>query len=174
MDGIPQKFLVENCSVNVEYLEIRTREITAGAYLIPISEIVNGVQQIRVGALLIVNNYILGLIWRNDSIYLFDSHSKDKKDCWYSCYSSSKIWYVALTGKLFKISLLQYFPSDFIFSSAFYKSWQYFQCQKCHEKWTKKVAVVSKSGEKYAREKIKYHGNPEKEKTFKKGYHNKN
>ena len=30
------------------------------------------------GALLIVNNYILGLIWGNDSIYLFDSHSKDE------------------------------------------------------------------------------------------------
>ena len=62
MDGIPQKFLVENCSVNVKILEIRTREITAGAYLIPISEIVNGVQQIRAGALLILNKYILGLI----------------------------------------------------------------------------------------------------------------
>ena len=40
----------------------------------------NGVQQIGAGAPLIVNNYILDLIWRNDSIYLFDSHSKDKSD----------------------------------------------------------------------------------------------
>lgn len=29
------------------------------------------------GALLIVSNYILGLDWGNDSIYLFDLHSKD-------------------------------------------------------------------------------------------------
>ena len=28
--------------------------------------------------LLIVSNYILGLIWGNDSVYLFDSHSKDE------------------------------------------------------------------------------------------------
>ena len=36
------------------------------------------VQYIGAGALLIVNNYILGLIWGNDSIYLFDCHSKDE------------------------------------------------------------------------------------------------
>ena len=34
----------------------------------------------KFGVLLIVNNYILGLIWGNDSIYLFDSHSKDEND----------------------------------------------------------------------------------------------
>ena len=38
-----------------------TGEITFGAYL-SIVEIVNSVQQIGAGALLIVNNYILGLI----------------------------------------------------------------------------------------------------------------
>ena len=36
------------------------------------------IQQIGTGALLIVNNYILGLIWGTDSIYLFDWHSKDE------------------------------------------------------------------------------------------------
>ena len=46
--------------------------------MISISEIVNVVQQFGAGALLIAKNYILGLIWRNDSIYLFDSHSKDE------------------------------------------------------------------------------------------------
>ena len=29
-------------------------------------------------SLLIGNNYILGLIWGNDSIYLFNSHGKDE------------------------------------------------------------------------------------------------
>ena len=46
------------------------REITPGAYLISISEIVNYVQQIGADALLIVNNYILGLIWGNDLIFI--------------------------------------------------------------------------------------------------------
>ena len=43
-----------------------------------VSNIANGIQQTRAGDLLILNNYILGLIWENDSIYLFDSHSKDE------------------------------------------------------------------------------------------------
>ena len=38
----------------------------------------NGGQQFGAGSLLIVNNYILGLIWGNDSIYLFDYHGKDE------------------------------------------------------------------------------------------------
>ena len=46
--------------------------------MISISEILNDAQQIAAGALLIVSNYILGLIWGNDCIYLFDSHSKDE------------------------------------------------------------------------------------------------
>ena len=44
--------------------------------MISVSEIVNSVQHVRTGALIIVSNYNLGLIWGNDSIYLFDSHSK--------------------------------------------------------------------------------------------------
>ena len=51
------------------------QEITAGAYLISISEIVNSVQKIGASALLITNNYILALILGNDSIYPFVSHS---------------------------------------------------------------------------------------------------
>ena len=78
MEDLQQKFLLESFSVNMEFLENNTGKITAVAYLISISEIVNSVQQIGAGALLIVNNYILGLSWRNDSIYLFDSHSKDE------------------------------------------------------------------------------------------------
>ena len=49
--------------------------MAAEAYLLSSVEIVNNVQQIGTGALLIVNNDILGLIWCIDSIYLFDSHS---------------------------------------------------------------------------------------------------
>ena len=44
--------------------------------MIYISEIVNGFQQIGPVALFIVNNYSLGLILGNGSVFLFDSHSK--------------------------------------------------------------------------------------------------
>ena len=47
------------------------------AYLLSIVETVNSFQQIESGALLIVNNYVLGLIWGIYSIYLFDWHSID-------------------------------------------------------------------------------------------------
>ena len=44
-----------------------------------ITDIKNSVQEAGTGALLIVSNYILGLIWRNDSaIYRFDSNSTDE------------------------------------------------------------------------------------------------
>ena len=75
MEDLPQKFLIENYSVNVEFLENKAGEITAGVYLISITEIANSVQQIWTDALCIVTNYILSLI---DSIYLFDSQSKDE------------------------------------------------------------------------------------------------
>ena len=78
VEDLAQKFMIENCLINVELLENKTGEITAGAYLLSITEIVNSAQQIGTGTLLIVSNYILGLIWGTDSIYLLDSHSKDE------------------------------------------------------------------------------------------------
>ena len=78
IEDLPQEFLIEKSLINVQFLENNTGEITAGAYLPSIAEIVNSVQHTGISALLIVNNYILGLIWGNDSIYLFDSHSKDE------------------------------------------------------------------------------------------------
>ena len=77
MGDLPQEFLIENSSLNVGFLENKTGEITAGACLLFIVEIVNKVPKIGTGALFIVNNNILGLILKTDSIYLFDSHSKD-------------------------------------------------------------------------------------------------
>ena len=77
MEDLPEEFFLECFAVNVQFLEIKTGKITTGAYLLSIAEIVNSVQQIGNVALLIVNNYILGLIWGNGSIYLFDS-SKDE------------------------------------------------------------------------------------------------
>ena len=54
MEDLLQEFLVENSFLNVEFLENNTGKITAKAYLISISEIVSGFQQIGAGALLVV------------------------------------------------------------------------------------------------------------------------
>ena len=59
--------LMKSSSINVEFLENKAGEIAAGAYLLFIAEIVYSVQQIGTGALLIGDNFILGLIWGNDS-----------------------------------------------------------------------------------------------------------
>lgn len=63
----------------MEFLENKNGEIAAGAYLLSIAIFVNSVQPIGTGALLIANNDVLGPIWENDCIYLFDSHSEDEK-----------------------------------------------------------------------------------------------
>ena len=55
-------------------------EIRAGGHLLSTAEIVNRARKIGTGALLIVNNYISGLIWGIDSVYLFDSESKHDYD----------------------------------------------------------------------------------------------
>ena len=69
MEGLPQVFLIENSSISLEFLENKTEEITAGTYLISITEIVYSVQQIGTNAPLVFY-YILVLIWGSDSIYL--------------------------------------------------------------------------------------------------------
>ena len=48
--------------------------------MISIVEIANGIQQVWTNALLIINNYILGLICGNDSTNSFYSHSNDEND----------------------------------------------------------------------------------------------
>ena len=53
MEDLPQEFLIENSSINVEFLENKTWGITAVAYLLSTGELVNSVQQIMRGALLI-------------------------------------------------------------------------------------------------------------------------
>ena len=55
-------------------------EVRAGGHLLSIAEIVNRARKIGTGALLIVSNYISGLIWGIDSVYLFDSESKHDYD----------------------------------------------------------------------------------------------
>ena len=59
MQDLPQEFLTENSSVNVEFWENKKGEITAGTYLLSIAETVNGVQQIGTSALPAVKIYNL-------------------------------------------------------------------------------------------------------------------
>ena len=70
IEDLPQDLLIENVATNVEFLENKSGEMTAEAYLISITEIVNSAQPIKTGALLIVNNYILYLIWGSD-LYIY-------------------------------------------------------------------------------------------------------
>ena len=62
MKDLSQEFLIDNSAINVEFLNNRTGEITGGAYFASITEILSDCQQISTGALLIINNYILGLL----------------------------------------------------------------------------------------------------------------
>ena len=67
MVDLPQKLLTENSSINVELSKNKTGKVTAEAHLLLTAEIVNSVQQIRIGGLLNAN-YNLGLIWGIDCI----------------------------------------------------------------------------------------------------------
>ena len=79
MKDLSQEFSIENCSINVKFLQNKIGKTTVGAYLLSIIEIRNSVWQIGLGTLFFVNNYVSGLIWGNDSTgYLFDSHRKDE------------------------------------------------------------------------------------------------
>ena len=55
VEDLPQEFLIKNSLINVEFLENKTGEGTAGAYLLSIAGIVNSVQHTGTGALLIFN-----------------------------------------------------------------------------------------------------------------------
>ena len=64
--------------VEIPVKESKMAEITYLAYLVSMVEVANIVQQIGTAALLIVNIYILVLIWGNDSIYPFALHNKSE------------------------------------------------------------------------------------------------
>ena len=55
MEDLPQEFMIENCPINVEFLENKTGEITAGTYLLSFAEIENSTRKIGTVTLLIVN-----------------------------------------------------------------------------------------------------------------------
>ena len=169
MEDLPQEFSKEICSINMEFLENKTEEIIAGAYLLSVVEIRNWAQQIRAGARLSVNNYALGLNWGNDStIYLFDSHSKDE----IGNLSNSG------TAVLLKFDTLLSLQRYII--SAYYNSYPltlYFQVQfikvHCTASTKKSIKYALKKERLSARQERdlaaikKYHEDPEKKKKNK-------
>ena len=159
MEDLPQEFFIENLSINVEFLNIRIGEITAGAYLVSISEIVSDCQQIGTGALLIISNYILGLLWGNQCFVLFDSHSKDE------------IERMSVTGTavLLKFDSLQSLEN--YIKSVYYSNHPmtfYFQVQflklKCIDNAKSSIKNALKSERKKKVSSLKYHQAPEKNK----------
>ena len=175
MEDLPQEFLIENSSVKKEFLENKTGEITAVAYLLSITEIVNSCQQTGTGTLIIVKNYILGIIYGNDSIYLFDSHSKDENG-----YLSSSGTAVVL--KFDTSHLLENYVQSVYYDA--YPMTQYFQFQfiKVHRtvnaKSTvkfllKKERLSAKRQKDFNLQKRKYHQHPKKRQAVKRRYDDK-
>ena len=107
-------------SINVEFLIIRTVEITAGGYLVSITKIVSDCQQIGTWVLLIISNYILGLLWGNQFFFLFDCHRKDKIGR--TSAMSNEIWFVTVIEKLYSTSTLLKLPNDSLLPSTILKT----------------------------------------------------
>ena len=59
------------------FLWNKTGGIALNVYLISISHILSTCSNHEKGALLIISNYVLGIIWGRNCFYLFDSHSND-------------------------------------------------------------------------------------------------
>ena len=57
VEDLPYEFFMENCLIDVDFLENRTGEVTAGEYLVSVGEIISSCQQVWSGTLPIVNNY---------------------------------------------------------------------------------------------------------------------
>ena len=71
---------MENCLIDINAFGKRTGEITAGAYLVSITEIISNCQHVSSGILFIVNNCVLGLLWGNQCFFVFDSYTNDEND----------------------------------------------------------------------------------------------
>ena len=73
MEVLAQETFIENSSINIEFLN-RAGKITLGRVLyllLKLWVIVN--RQIGTGALLIINNYILGLFEGNQCFYIWNT-----------------------------------------------------------------------------------------------------
>lgn len=77
LEDVLHGLLTENCLIALDFLENRREEIAAGVYVVSITEIISSCRQVGSGILLIVNNYVLGLLLENQCFYVFHLHSKE-------------------------------------------------------------------------------------------------
>lgn len=134
----------------MELSKNKTGKVTAEAHLLLTAEIVNSVQQIRIGGLLNAN-YNLGLIWGIDCITILVLLVKMKM----AIYDLMHLIHCTHWKILYEMSLLQCQHDDFILSIATYKSSLHFQCPECHNMLVKRGAIVSKLSERFKSSKKK-------------------
>ena len=162
--NLPQEYLIENVTVNVKFLENKIGEITAGEYFLSITEIVNSVDQIWTAALPIVNNYMLGLIWRTDSPYLFDSHNKDENGNLSSSGKAVLLKFDTLHSFKYYAALVYYsaYPMTLYFQLQFRKVYCTVNAKSPIKCLFKKERLSAKLQIDLSFQKRKYHEIPEK------------
>ena len=70
MEDLPQELLVKKVSINLEFLKNKAGEITARAYLISISEIVNGFRRLG-NVLYLLSAIIYYVLFREMILYVY-------------------------------------------------------------------------------------------------------
>lgn len=120
-----RSFFIENSSMNVESLNNRGVEITAGSYLASDNGTVSDCPQpLSTEALLIVNNYILDLLWGNQ--YLFSiwllKYRWNRKDINYRYISFANIWFAAVIRNLRKMNMLLTSPNGSLLPTKILKT----------------------------------------------------
>ena len=122
MEDLPQEFFIENSSTNVEFLNIRTGKITAGTYVLSIAEIMGDCQQIGTGALLVINNYILGLLLGNQCFFFYLAFKAKMKfkECQPQVQQFCKNLIRCSHLKIYKISIFLELPNDPLLPSTIF------------------------------------------------------
>ena len=77
VEDLPTKMEIYSHSIDIPLLENKIGEITSSRYLTSIVDIVGNCSNFGNGALLIINEYAFGVIWRRNWFFLFDLHSKN-------------------------------------------------------------------------------------------------
>ena len=76
IEGLPTKIEIYSHSIDIALLGNRTCEITSSNYLTSIGDIVGNSSNLCNGALLIINGYVLGIVWGENFFFLFDSNQR--------------------------------------------------------------------------------------------------
>ena len=77
VEDLPTKMEIYSHSIDIALLENKIGEITSSRYLTSIVDIVGNCSNLGNGALLIINDYALGVVWGKICFFLFDPHSKN-------------------------------------------------------------------------------------------------